>query len=229
MQWIAANKAAAAFIATAVSFAVPEFRPVAALMIGIAFPNPAGGFFAGVVGSGGDLRAGVLAAVTAGLFNAVHELAEVAKWVPGSVKKIIAHGLVGGISSHLGGGRFASGMLSAGFAQAFAPGIEAAFGDTAAPDHARTIAAAVVSGTAAVLGGGKFANGAVSAAFARMFNDHSSRSGYWSGRPNEGDPELALTVAGTAASLTPLGRLASVFRGVFGRFFGGLLQREKPR
>ena len=93
------------------------------------------------------------------------------------LKKIVAHGLVGGTGSRIAGGSFRQGFLSAGFTQFAAPGIDGILpGNTDFTTAAsRTAAAAVVGGTASELGGGKFANGAVTGAFSRLFNDELQR------------------------------------------------------
>ncbi|MEE9357303.1 RHS repeat domain-containing protein [Candidatus Vondammii sp. HM_W22] len=82
--------------------------------------------------------------------------------------KVVAHGVVGGLSSAASGGKFKHGFLSAGFAQAFSGNISKGFSDSM---PSRVIAAAVIGGTAAELGGGKFANGAVTGAFAHLFSN----------------------------------------------------------
>ena len=83
-----------------------------------------------------------------------------------SFESVSAHGLVGGITSALGGGKFGHGFMAAGFTKGFSKqigGIKSTEG--------RTIASAVVGGTASRLGGGKFSSGAITGAFSRLFND----------------------------------------------------------
>lgn len=75
------------------------------------------------------------------------------------------------MSSFANGGHFQRGFLSAGVAQAFAPGIADLDSSSFGQSPMRIAAAAVVGGTTAVLDGGKFANGAVTGAFSRAFND----------------------------------------------------------
>ncbi|MGQ0700877.1 MAG: FG-GAP-like repeat-containing protein [Panacagrimonas sp.] len=132
----------------------------------------AAGFIAGLITSGGDLKAGIFGALTAGAFSAVggYFAGVASKSVTGVLTtgerllKIVAHGAVGGFSSVAQGGKFGSGFLSAGFTEAFAPGIS---GIKSTPGQA--VAAAVIGGTASVLGGGKFGNGAVTGAFSYAF------------------------------------------------------------
>ncbi len=128
----------------------------------------AAGFISGVI-SGGDLKSGIIGAVTAGAFGQLHTLGS-------GIGKTLAHGVVGGLSSVAQGGKFGSGFLAAGFTQAASPLIGGINPGHVGSDIGRTVAAAVVGGTASVLGGGKFANGAVTGAFSRLFNDDLQRS-----------------------------------------------------
>lgn len=131
-----------------------------------------GGFVAGFVGSGGNLRAGALGAIGGAAFAAI-----------GGVKgldmlgKGFTEGAVGGLLSEAGGGRFSDGFLGA-FASATA-GTEIDVhlpGDSAGAEVARVAAHAALGGTVSRLNGGSFANGAESAAFQALFNEglHSS-------------------------------------------------------
>ena len=148
------------------------------------------GFGAGFVASGGDLKSGIIGALTFGAFHGVGtHFGNLARAAGGAlntaqrVAKSLAHGVIGGISSVAHGGRFLSGFISAGTSQGFAQfgGYEAigvSAGPSSAGDYAySTAASAVVGGTAAVLGGGKFKNGAITAAFGYLFNDvaHSAQ------------------------------------------------------
>ncbi len=87
------------------------------------------------------------------------------------VAKTLAHGIMGGVMSFLGGGKFGHGFAAAGFTQAFSGTI----GNFSTP-QGRIAAAGVVGGTASALTGGKFANGAVTGAFSRAFNDELEQS-----------------------------------------------------
>ena len=140
--------------------------------------------FMGFGMSGGDMRAGLIAAATAGMFHAVGTAFGPAPQnylLSGyHMGKILAHGIVGGISSKLGGGNFADGFRSAAVTQAFAPAIDGVGGDSNTEAYynigaraQRIAVAAIVGGTASAAGGGKFANGAVTGAFSRAFNDES--------------------------------------------------------
>ena len=155
-------------------------RTIAA--IGIAFiPGGQGfaaaalkGFGAGFVASGGDLKYGIIGAVTGAAFHGIGtHFGEVKAFSSAHIQKIVAHGVVGGTANKAAGGRFLSGFLSAGTAQAFAPGINGLDSGNAGTSLPRTIVAAVVGGTSSVLGGGKFLAGAATGAFSRLFNDEA--------------------------------------------------------
>ncbi len=117
-------------------------------------------------GSIGDiLKSAAITFVSAQAFGELHS------WDPGFAK-VVAHGVVGGTFSELGGGDFLSGFLSAGVTQAFASKIGNILpkgGETGIA--VRVSAAGVLGGVTSVLGGGKFANGAITGAFSRLFND----------------------------------------------------------
>ncbi len=143
--------------------------PSASLGFAIA-AGASGGFVGGFIASGGDLRAGLIGGLTGAAFGFVgHGLGLPTNpklFSPGHIKKIFAHGIVGGTSSKLSGGKFMHGFLSAGVTQAAAPQLS-----LIPKGPGRVIAASIVGGTASKLGGGKFANGAITGAFSRMFND----------------------------------------------------------
>jgi hypothetical protein len=65
----------------------------------------AAGFLSGMIGSKGDLKQGILSALTAG-FNA-----KVLHPMKAGFNKLIAHGITGGVRSRLSGGSFKSGFL----------------------------------------------------------------------------------------------------------------------
>ncbi|CAB5493885.1 Rhs-family protein, partial [Bathymodiolus azoricus thioautotrophic gill symbiont] len=131
----------------------------------------AAGFLSGMVGSKGDLKQGLLGALTAG-FNA-----KVLHPMKAGFRKLIAHGLTGGVRSRLSGGSFKSGFLGSAvsYGASWSGAYEAAGVSNQASGWTQrvqnVVASYVVGGVAAELGGGKFANGGMSAAFSRMFND----------------------------------------------------------
>ncbi|MCU7796533.1 MAG: VCBS repeat-containing protein [Candidatus Thiodiazotropha sp. (ex Myrtea spinifera)] len=115
------------------------------------------GFLSGMIASGGDLRAGVIGALTAGAFNLAGGLAK------GSFSNALAHGVIGGVRSKLMGGRFVDGFVSGAFGSFANPvGDGFSWGGLAR--------AVVAGGVGSVLGGGKFKNGAITATFGYMFN-----------------------------------------------------------
>jgi RHS repeat-associated protein len=178
-------KAVANVVKSVVSFVKDNIRTIAAIAVSAIIPNPyIAGFAAGLIASGGDLKAGIIGALTAGAFEFIGHSQVFGDFLKGfggaaGFVKSLAHGVVGGISQEIGGGNFLSGFLSAGFVQGIGniPGLNSVFG-TSNPvgfgDYAHNaVAAAVIGGTASVLGGGKFKNGAITGAFSRLFNDVS--------------------------------------------------------
>lgn len=77
--------------------------------------------------------------------------------------RVIAYGMIGGVTSVMGGGKFQSGFLAAGFSALAGPAIDKlADGNIVLG----TAASGVDGGVGSVLGGGKFENRAVTGAFA---------------------------------------------------------------
>ncbi len=133
----------------------------------------AGGFASGAIQSG-TLKGGLTGAYTALAFYAVGSYFKAAEWASkggklttiGRTAKIVAHGVVGGVSSELQGASFGSGFASAGFSELAGPLTE-----NLDSNLAQVAASAIVGGTASRLSGGKFANGAVTAAMGWAFNN----------------------------------------------------------
>ena len=143
-----------------------------------------------MIGSKGDLKQGILGALTAGFMH--------------PMKAGIAYGVTGGVRSRLSGGSFKSGFL--GLAVSYGASWSGAYEAAGVSSQANTwaqraqnvIASYVVGGVAAELGGGKFANGGMSAAFSRMFNDLSDYNkqlstfeNYIMGNANDADMNAA--------------------------------------
>ena len=124
------------------------------------------GFLSGFIGSGGDLKAGLIGAITAYGFGSLKG----AHW--------LQKGMYGGISSKLAGGSFRDGFLGT-VAPSFAPA--QSFGGGVSGQITRTVYSALVGGVTAELGGGKFANGARSAGFAYLFASGSRSLGFGGG------------------------------------------------
>ncbi|MET1257516.1 hypothetical protein [Aliikangiella maris] len=93
--------------------------------------------------------------------------------MPKGFGKVVSHGLAGGISSKLSGGKFGHGFFSAGFTQfAGQQGWLPEIGANSWGDRIKNaFAAAMMGGTISKLTGGKFSNGAVTGAFSRILND----------------------------------------------------------
>ncbi len=165
------------------------------------------GFAGGLAGSGGNLKMGIIGAVTASAFygigthfSGVAQEATMA-YGPGIgmsngmvAAKVIAHGVVGGISSLASGGEFLTGFLSAGFTQATS-NINNLYTQGKGINLGNAAKAAVVGGTASVLGGGKFANGAITGAFSRMFNDDLEHGAQEGGLYGDGAGQTAHEIA----------------------------------
>ena len=140
-------------------------RTIAA--IAIAYYTPAGfemlgGFGSGLVASGGDIKAGLIGGLTAGLPLPTE-----------GVSQIAANAAVGGAVAAVQGGDFFSGALGAGLSTGITN--SATFGKIAGiGKFEKAFASAVVGGTTSVVTGGKFENGAYSAAFASLISDHAA-------------------------------------------------------
>ncbi|MEH8019593.1 RHS repeat-associated core domain-containing protein [Rheinheimera muenzenbergensis] len=89
-------------------------------------------------------------------------------WAEGGLAHIGAHGLTGGVTSVLQGGKFGHGFISAGLSKAV--NINKIFGTAGKDAPLRIVSAAVIGGSISKISGGKFSNGATTAAFAQLFN-----------------------------------------------------------
>jgi len=127
------------------------------------------GFVAGGI-STGTLKGALVGAFSGAIFGQLHNMA------PGA-GKVISHGIAGGVSSVLNGGKFGHGFLSAGFTQALG-NVKGLFKN--APSGwdrvGNAIKAAVIGGASSAITGGKFASGAVTGAFSRLLNDDIANS-----------------------------------------------------
>jgi hypothetical protein len=122
------------------------------------------GFAAGAVGTG-TLKG----AFSGALGGAVLGFAGGVAW-QNPVTRLLGHGVAGGVSSTLQGGRFGHGFVSAGVTQAAKPGLT-----RLGEGPRRAVAEAIVGGTASAATGGKFANGAVTAAMSYAFGQMAQR------------------------------------------------------
>ncbi|MBY0578934.1 MAG: RHS repeat-associated core domain-containing protein [Burkholderiales bacterium] len=114
----------------------------------------AGGFAAGVVGSGGDLNAGLQGAASGAMFGWAGGMGD-----PASFERYAAHAFAGCLSGEIGSGGCGRGAFSA---------VAGKWATNATGGN--FVATMVAGGTVSVIGGGKFANGAETAAFGYLFN-----------------------------------------------------------
>jgi RHS repeat-associated protein len=123
----------------------------------------AGGFVGGMIGSNGNLKAGLEGAAF-GMANGYIG----GQWSTDSAlaQNAVAHMVLGCVQGVAGHSKCGSGALSAGFTSLF----ESDYGDGGKDPIAGAIEASVVGGTASVIGGGKFVNGAEVASFMYLFN-----------------------------------------------------------
>jgi RHS repeat-associated protein len=158
--------------------ALGDFAPFVSIALSIWAPWGNGfwasigtGFVSGGIATG-SFKGALIGAFTAGAFHGVGTHFEgLGKLSPGlRAAKVFAHGVVGGVSSVLSGGKFGHGFASAGVTQALSGSIDSI--DRGIKFSVkRVVAAAIVGGTSSSITGGKFANGAVTGAFSRVFND----------------------------------------------------------
>ena len=128
----------------------------------------AAGFASGLVATGGDLKTGLISALTAGAFEWMGGIEWAAHFGEAVwAAKAVAHGVVGGVSSLAHGGSFLSGFAAGGVAQWIGGSKWVRGLDRLGQGVARIVA----GGLASLAGGGKFKNGAVTAAFAYVFNE----------------------------------------------------------
>ncbi|WP_186435274.1 RHS repeat domain-containing protein [Rheinheimera sediminis] len=112
-----------------------------------------------VTGSlGAGLRAGALSAAMPGGAN-----------LGNAALNFVVDGVVGGIFSVLGGGKFGHGFISSYVGNAFA-------GAGGSNPYARITVSSLIGGTVSSFTGGKFANGAISSAFASTVREFRSGS-----------------------------------------------------
>ncbi|MBN1007895.1 RHS repeat-associated core domain-containing protein, partial [Amphritea pacifica] len=177
-------------VSNAVKFVKKYWRQIVSIVIMVYLPGyipeawgpvVTGAITGGAAGfvSTGSLKGAVMGAVSGAAFGALHGFDGGVLGSVESIQKIGMHGLVGGITSKMQGGKFGQGFLSAAFTQAVSIGAKgtslfktaAGRALNAAERANNAIIAAAIGGTAALVGGGKFMNGAVTGAFSRMLND----------------------------------------------------------
>lgn len=183
--------------------AIPGVGPWAAM----SWQNAATiGFISGGVATG-SLRGALTGVLSAAAFYKVGQIFD--ETTPGFFKKggaghISAHGVVGGVTNELSGGKFGHGFISSAVTKA-ANIDERIDGEGTREVVARIVASAAVGGTVSELTGGKFANGASTAAYAQFFNGQTSR---WSKR-----------LIRRVWTITPMRTSAVMRHDTFGKFF----------
>lgn len=173
-------------------------------LTGSIYANAAlGGFLSGYVNTG-NIQGALTSALTATAFTAVGQNADLFGG-KGSLGHIAAHGVVGCVSGHIGGGGCGHQAVAAAFAKAATPWIN----DNLPKNVGVRIAAeAVAGGTASAIGGGKFRNGALTGAYGYLFNHLMHITGGMREGTNPfGHSALAVEGAGlySYGNSTPLG------------------------
>jgi RHS repeat-associated protein len=149
--------------------------------------NMASGFAAGLAGSGGDLRAAGLSAVTAGIFNMAGNVGAFAG--ESSAAAYGAQAVAGCVSGELQGGGCGRGAMIAVATHGvgnFANGLS---------DGEKFAIKTISGGTISTLSGGKFSNGALTAAFQYLYNDTKHEGGIGAQAAALGVAPVALTAA----------------------------------
>jgi len=131
------------------------------------------GFVSGGIATG-SLKGALIGAFSGAAFQQIGKAfnAKSGFWKTGGAGHIGAHGVTGGVTSVLNGGKFGHGFFAAGLTKAFnvnelLPGVSDGM------NSLRVIAAAIIGGTISEVTGGKFANGAATAALGQAVNGNS--------------------------------------------------------
>ena len=127
---------------------------------------------------GQALHSGLIAGITAGAFSGLSGALPAAKSFGHQLLRGAVFGVVGGMTSLVGGGRFGHGFVSAGLGAGFGgPLGDWLVGEGIGDAAAATITAALIGGTSSALTGGKFANAAAWAALSNAAVQAASRIG----------------------------------------------------
>ncbi|MAY42505.1 MULTISPECIES: RHS repeat-associated core domain-containing protein [unclassified Neptuniibacter] len=163
-----------------VSIAIMVYMPHLAFMPQNAvLAGAIAGATAGLVTTG-SLKGAVMGGISGAAFGYIGDTFQAnSLFSVAGLKKVIAHGIAGGLTGKMQGGKFGQGFLSGVAAQAVSLGTkglglfkEGMNGVLKASERVHNAAvAAVIGGTASVLGGGKFMNGAITGAYSRALND----------------------------------------------------------
>ncbi|MEW6536816.1 MAG: RHS repeat-associated core domain-containing protein [Candidatus Auribacterota bacterium] len=192
------NQIGKPLLSLAIAIYLPVFLNLATTYLGCFI----GGFASGLVSSDGNLKSALISGFTGMAFHGVAKFAnkieanyldkladskgldsakqlseEVVKkaHLIKDIAKTLPHGLVGGISNKLQGGKFKDGFLGSASAQLFSPFVGDIGGSNLSGRIERTVISAVIGGTTSVIGGGKFANGAMMGAFKNLYNAETTR------------------------------------------------------
>jgi RHS repeat-associated protein len=131
-----------------------------------------GGFAGGLIASGGDFSA----ALIGGFTGASAGFIGTSGW--GTPGKAFAHGMVGGVTSKIQGGKFGHGFMNSAFSKFVSGKVHNSTLINKDPIMGG-VAMAMIGGTASALGGGKFANGARTAATQYLFNEAIPKAIDW--------------------------------------------------
>ncbi len=159
-------------------------KPLLSIVVGIVIPwslpstlgyfsTFLGGFASGLISSDGNLKSSLISGFTAMAMFGIGEHfngVDIKFGKKEYFEKMLLHGVVGGASSELQGGRFLDGFLGSASMQAVAPFMSST-GGKFDKILKNTVISAAIGGTTAVIGGGKFGNGAMMSAFSYMFNE----------------------------------------------------------
>ena len=158
----------------------------------------------------------------AGAFRGLSGALPAAKSFGDQLLRGAAFGVVGGMTSVIGGGRFGHGFVSAGLGE----GLGGALGDWLiarglSKATARTLEAALLGGTSTEAWGGKFANGAASASLAHLSSNPRAPRQQKAGNTSRGGfVDGVLDIAGKFWALP--NNLAELAYGGIGMLFGAM-------
>ena len=154
---------------------------------------------------------GFTAALTFGVGTAAQGLAQTSQLAAYGFK-VVAHGVIQGVSTEAQGGQFEHGFLAGAFSAGISPALDLEVFQN--NPSLSVLTEATIGGTASKLGGGKFANGAVSGAFISIFNGLSHGENLLD---NEAFKDLAVDIAidvavGLALTATGVGAVFAVYK-----------------
>jgi RHS repeat-associated protein len=143
--------------------------------------------FADALVAGGSFKdallSGIAAGVSAGAFSKVGgalakfkgDFAANLSGIGFSIK-VVSHGVIGGITSVIQGGKFGHGFASGAFTAAATSFNNSQFIPGEGFSRTRVVIGAAIGGTASKMTGGKFANGAITGAFSQALNNEKRES-----------------------------------------------------